>query len=63
RRLGKRFMLIDKAMTRKLAKEQLRDESSFSMKAYLDYEAELLAEDSHSFDETQWNDHEEYQDT
>ncbi len=61
RRLGKRFMVIDKAMTRKLAKEQLHDKVTFTMKEYLEREAELLAEDSHSFDETQWNEYEEYQ--
>lgn len=61
RRLGQRFMIIDKAMTRKLAKEQLKDTVTFTMSEYLDREAELLAEDSHSFDETQWNEYEEYQ--
>lgn len=60
RRLGRRFMLIDKAMVRKLAKEQLKDKVTFTMKESLEKEAELLAEDSHSFDETQWNDNEEY---
>ncbi|WP_304343308.1 monovalent cation:proton antiporter-2 (CPA2) family protein [Chryseobacterium koreense] len=60
RRLGRRFMLIDKAMLRKLAKEQLKDKVTFTMKESLEKEAELLAEDSHSFDETQWNDNEEY---
>lgn len=61
RRLGQRFMVIDKAMTRKLAKEQLSDKVTFTMTEYLDREAELLAEDSHSFDESQWNEYEEYQ--
>ena len=61
RRLGQRFMVIDKAMTRKLAKEQLNDKVTFTMTEYLDREAELLAEDSHSFDESQWNEYEEYQ--
>lgn len=60
RRLGRRFMLIDKAMVRKLAKEQLKDQVTFTLKDSLDKEAELLAEDSHSFDESQWNDNEEY---
>ena len=59
RRLGKRFMLIDKAMVRKLAKEQLKDKITFTMKESLEREAELLAEDSHSFDESQWNNNEE----
>ena len=31
------------------------------MTEYLDREADLLAEDSHSFDESQWNEYEEYQ--
>ena len=61
RRLGQRFMVIDKAMTRKLAKEQLSDKVTFTMNEYLDREAELLSEDSHSFDESQWNEYEEYQ--
>lgn len=61
RRLGQRFMVIDKAMTRKLAKEQLKDKVSFTMTDHLEREAELLAEDSHSFDESQWNEYEEYQ--
>ena len=60
RRLGRRFMLIDKAMVRKLAKEQLQDNVTFTMKQSLEREAELLAEDSHSFDESQWNENEEY---
>jgi monovalent cation:proton antiporter-2 (CPA2) family protein len=61
RRLGQRFMAIDKVMTRKLAKEQLKDKITFTMTEHLDREAELLAEDSHSFDESQWNEYEEYQ--
>lgn len=61
RRLGQRFMVIDKAMTRKLAKDQLNDKVTFTMTEYLDREAELLSEDSHSFDESQWNEYEEYQ--
>jgi CPA2 family monovalent cation:H+ antiporter-2 len=61
RRLGKRFMVIDKAMTKKLATEQLQGKVTFTMNEYLEREAELLAEDSHSFDESQWNEHEEYQ--
>lgn len=61
RRLGQRFTTIDKAMTRKLAKEQLKDKVTFTMKEYLEREADLLAEDSNSFDENQWNEYEEYQ--
>ena len=60
RRLGKRFMLIDKAVTRKLAKEEKSDKVTFTMKAYLEREAELLAQDSHSFDESQWNENEDF---
>ena len=60
RKLGQRFMLIDKAVTRKLAKEEKSDKVTFTMKAYLEREAELLAQDSHSFDESQWNENEEF---
>ena len=60
RRLGQRFMLIDKAMTRKLAKEEKSDKVTFTMQAYLEREAELLAQDSHSFDESKWNENEEF---
>ena len=60
RRLGQRFMLIDKAVTRKLAKEEKSDKVTFTMKAYLEREAELLAQDSHSFDESQWSENEEF---
>jgi CPA2 family monovalent cation:H+ antiporter-2 len=60
RRLGQRFMLIDKAVTRKLAKEEKSDKVTFTMKAYLEREAELLAQDSHSFDESQWSKNEEF---
>jgi monovalent cation:proton antiporter-2 (CPA2) family protein len=59
RRLGKRFTMIDIAMTKKLAKEQVKDKVSFTMSQYLSREAELLAEDSHSFDETKWNEYDE----
>ncbi len=60
RRLGQRFMLIDKAMTRKLAKDPSKEKVTFTMKAYLEREAELLAEDSQSFDDSQWNESEEF---
>ncbi|MCQ4036247.1 monovalent cation:proton antiporter-2 (CPA2) family protein [Kaistella montana] len=59
RRLGKRFMIIDKSMVRKLAKEQLKDKITFTMNESLEREAELLAEDSQSFDQSQWIDNEE----
>lgn len=58
RRLGQRFMLIDKAVTRKLATENSDTKTTFTMKEYLEREAELLAQDSHSFDESQWNENE-----
>ncbi|KIA89839.1 monovalent cation:proton antiporter-2 (CPA2) family protein [Kaistella jeonii] len=60
RRLGQRFMLIDKAVTRRLAKEKSNDTVTFTMKEYLEREAELLAQDSHSFDESQWSENEEF---
>lgn len=60
RRLGQRFMLIDKTMTRKLAKDPSKEKVTFTMKAYLEREAELLAEDSQSFDDSQWNESEEF---
>ena len=60
RRLGQRFMLIDKAMTRKLAKDPTKEKVTFTIKAYLEREAELLAEDSQSFDDSQWNENEEF---
>ncbi|SFJ07113.1 Kef-type potassium/proton antiporter, CPA2 family [Kaistella treverensis] len=59
RRLGKRFTMIDIAMTKKLAKEQVKDKVSFTMSQYLSREAELLAEDTNSFDETKWNEYDE----
>lgn len=60
RRLGKRFTLIDKAMTKKLAKEQNNDSVTFTMKQYVEKESELLAEDSHSFDDSQWSENEQF---
>lgn len=60
RRVGKRFTLIDKAMTRKLAKDQTTDKVTFTMKEYVEKESELLSEDSHSFDESQWNENENF---
>ena len=58
RRMGQRFMLIDKAMTRNLAKDQSKESVTFTMKEYLEKEAELLSEDTNSFDESQWNENE-----
>ena len=60
RRLGQRFMLIDKAVTRRLATEKNNGTVTFTMKEYLEREAELLAQDSHSFDNSQWNENEDF---
>ncbi|MEC5158559.1 monovalent cation:proton antiporter-2 (CPA2) family protein [Chryseobacterium sp. MP_3.2] len=60
RRLGQRFMLIDKAVTRRLATEKNNGTVTFTMKEYLEREAELLAQDSHSFDDSQWNENEDF---
>lgn len=56
RRMGKRFMLIDRDSTKKLAKQKTSDIVSFGLKESLDREAELLAFDSISFDENHWSD-------
>ena len=48
------------ATAQKLAKEEKSDKVTFTMKAYLEREAELLAQDSHSFDESQWSENEEF---
>ncbi|SDF71111.1 monovalent cation:proton antiporter-2 (CPA2) family protein [Epilithonimonas hungarica] len=55
RRMGKRFMLIDKAMTRRLAKEKDKDMITFTLRESLEREAELLALDSISFEENHWS--------
>lgn len=60
RRLGKRFMLIDKAITKKMAGEISSDSVTFTMKEYLEREADLLAQDSQSFDESQWNETDDF---
>ena len=59
RRMGKRFMLIDKAMTRRLAKEKDKDMITFTLRESLEREAELLALDSLSFEENHWSGDEE----
>ncbi|MGL6037468.1 MAG: NAD-binding protein, partial [Soonwooa sp.] len=59
RRMGKRFMLLDKASTKKLAKQKVNDIVSFGLRESLEREAELLAYDSISFDENYWSDDEE----
>lgn len=55
RRMGKRFMLIDKESTKKLAKQQMSDVVTFGLRESLEREAELLAFDSISFDENYWS--------
>ena len=55
RRMGKRFMIIDKAMTRRLAKEKDKNTITFTLRETLDREAELLALDSISFEENHWS--------
>ncbi|WP_313600469.1 monovalent cation:proton antiporter-2 (CPA2) family protein [Epilithonimonas vandammei] len=55
RRMGKRFMLIDKEMTKRLAKEKDKDMITFTLRESLEREAELLALDSISFEENYWS--------
>lgn len=55
RRMGKRFMLIDKASTKKLAKQQVSDLVTFGLRDSYEREAELLAYDSITFDENFWS--------
>ncbi|SHK40804.1 cation:proton antiporter domain-containing protein [Epilithonimonas mollis] len=62
RRMGKRFMLIDKAMTRRLAKEKDKDMITFTLRESLEREAELLALDSISFEENHWSGDEDDED-
>ncbi len=59
RRMGKRFMTIDKAMTRKLAKEKKENMVTFTLRETVEREAQLLALDSISFDENHWSGAEE----
>ncbi|TXF75181.1 monovalent cation:proton antiporter-2 (CPA2) family protein [Chryseobacterium sp.] len=56
RRMGNRFLIIDKASTRRLAKEQNKEHVTFTMKQSLELEAQLLADDNISFDENRWAD-------
>jgi CPA2 family monovalent cation:H+ antiporter-2 len=57
RRLGQRFMTIDKASIRKLAKSDHDDEIHlFTTKEILLREEELLAYDNLNFDNQQWED-------
>jgi hypothetical protein len=50
RRMAKRFMMIDKAAVRKLAKEQNHDQITFTTRDSLQREEELLAYDSLSIE-------------
>lgn len=58
RRLGQRFMAIDKASIRKLAKTKDKDDEVllFTTKEILQREEELLAYDNLNFDILQWED-------
>ncbi|WP_312900688.1 monovalent cation:proton antiporter-2 (CPA2) family protein [Chryseobacterium taichungense] len=57
RRLGQRFMAIDKGSIRKLAKAEQNDEIHlFTTKEILQREEELLAYDNLNFDNKQWED-------
>ncbi|WP_297984800.1 monovalent cation:proton antiporter-2 (CPA2) family protein [uncultured Chryseobacterium sp.] len=56
RRLGKRFVTIDKASVRKLAKEMIADQVTFTTKDALEREEELLALDSLNFETQEWKD-------
>lgn len=56
RRLGNRFMAIDKASVRKLAKEQLSGTVTFTTREAMKREEELLASDNLNFDSSQWTD-------
>lgn len=57
RRLGQRFMAIDKESIRKLAKSEEDDEIHlFTTKEILQREEELLAYDNLNFDNKQWED-------
>lgn len=55
RRIAKRFIMIDKASTKRLAKEQLKEDVTFTVKESLEREAQLLADDNISFDTNLWS--------
>ena len=59
RRLAKRFTNIDKATVRKLSKELLTGDISFTTKDALKREEELLAQDSLNFDAKEWRNQQE----
>ena len=58
RRMGKRFVLIDRASVRKIAKED-SDNIYFSTKESLNMEANLLNFDSLSFEEGDYFDNDD----
>lgn len=55
-RLGKRFIAIDKDSTRRLAKQEIDDSHTFTIKEALEREAFLLADDNLSFEKDHWLD-------
>lgn len=54
RRLGNRFVAIDKDSTIRLAKQDIDSDTTFTIKESLEREARLLADDNISFDEDHW---------
>lgn len=62
RRLGKRFMNIDRLSIRKLAKQQLNGEVTFTTRDAFQREEELLAYDSLNFENQEWKDRDDDQD-
>ena len=61
RRLGNRFLAIDKASVRKLAKEQVADIVTFTTREAIQREEELLASDNLNFDRKEWTNEDEYE--
>lgn len=59
RRMGRRFMQIEHASVRKLAKQQLYDTLTFTTRDALKREEELLAYDNLSFNNSVWSDDDE----
>lgn len=55
RRMGKRFMLIDKESVRKLARQKLSDTITFTTKEALQREEELLSYDNLNFSTNNWD--------
>lgn len=62
RRMAKRFTLIDKEVTKKLAKSKISDEFTFTTKDALERESELLALDNLNFDDKKFQENEEEED-